>query len=210
MPTLLSELGRAERNQLFESLNYLNQREYRSVCHRHSIPYKILIETPSGQTRVTSHADRKPVVMQRIRHFLTTGDVLAATCFPARVVRSGPPPEKLESTDRLYYDWCKKTLPSVMRVLETLTDGHFKDGALARVLVVEFWTNGEAPTFADFASAWTAAKQRKRDLLTEEYAYLSDLRKRQAGADWKAVRQTKAASVLKTLDSLLHCNHTHA
>ena len=202
--TLLSELGQAERNELFESLNYLNQKEYRSLCHRHSIPYKILIQTPGAQTRVTSHTDRKPVVMRRIRHYLMTGEVQAPTCFPARVVQTGPPPKTLKSTDRLYYDWYKKTHTSVMRVLEALTDGRFRDGALARVLVVEFWTKGEAPTFTDFARAWMAAKQGNRDLLTGKYAYLTDLRKKRAGTDWKAVRQAKAASVLKTLDGIHH------
>ena len=93
-----------------------------------------------------------------------------------------------------------------MRVLEALTDGRFRDGALARVLVVEFWTKGEAPTFTDFARAWMAAKQGKRDLLTGEYAYLTDLRKKRAGTDWKAMRQARAASVLKALDGIHHPN----
>ena len=53
-----------------------------------------------------------------------------------------------------------------------------------------------------------ASLDAKRDLLTGEYAYLTDLRKKRAGTDWKAVRQAKAASVLKTLDGIHHPNRT--
>jgi hypothetical protein len=40
-----------------------------------------------------------------------------------------------------------------MRSLGELTDGRFRDGAVARVLAMEFWTRGEAPTLAEFARA---------------------------------------------------------
>jgi hypothetical protein len=62
-----------------------------------------------------------------------------------------------------------------MRLLRDLTAGRFKDGAVARVLAMEFWTRGEAPTFEAFARSWTKAKAEEHRLLTPEYAYLTDL-----------------------------------
>jgi len=62
---------------------------------------------------------------------------------------------------------------------------------------MEFWTRGEAPTFDEFARSWT--KTKTEDLLTPEYAYLTDLRRQRVDGNWKAVRTAKARSALKTL-----------
>ena len=84
-------------------------------------------------------------------------------------------------------------------VVRDLTGGRFRDGAVARVVAMEFWTRGEVPTFEEFARSWTKAKADEHRLLTPEYAYLTDLRHKRAGGDWKAVRKAKAKSALETL-----------
>jgi hypothetical protein len=86
-----------------------------------------------------------------------------------------------------------------MRLLRNLTAGRFRDGAVARVLAMEFWTRGQAPTFEEFSRAWTTAKADEYRLLTPEYAYLTDLRHQRADGDWKALRKAKAKSALETL-----------
>jgi Raf kinase inhibitor-like YbhB/YbcL family protein len=60
-----------------------------------------------------------------------------------------------------------------MGIFAELTGGRFRIGALARVLIMA-WTTGLAPTFEEFARAWIAAKAEPRDLLSTEYAYLTD------------------------------------
>ena len=87
----------------------------------------------------------------------------------------------------------------MMRLLRDLTAGRFRDGTVARVVAMEYWTRGEAPTFEEFARSWTKAKAKQQQLLTPEYAYLSDLRYQRADGDWKALRNAKAKSALKTL-----------
>ena len=64
---------------------------------------------------------------------------------------------------------------------------------------MKFWTRGEAPTFEEFARSWTKAKTEEHRLLTPDYAYLTDLKHRRAMSDWKALRNVKAKSALKTL-----------
>jgi hypothetical protein len=86
-----------------------------------------------------------------------------------------------------------------MRLLRNLTAGRFRDGAVARVLAMEFWTRGQAPTFEEFSRAWTKAEADEYRLLTPEYAYLTDLRHQRADGDWKALRKAKAKSALETL-----------
>ena len=91
---------------------------------------------------------------------------------PAKIVREESPPARLTSRDRLYYRWYAKEFQGVMRLLRDLTAGRFRDGAVARVVAMEFWTRGEAPTFEEFARSWTKVKAKQRQLLTPEYAYL--------------------------------------
>jgi len=199
MSNVLLQLTKGERARLLEELNYLNLEEIRGFCLDRGIPYRIAAESRNGRVKATKDTDRKPIVLARVRHYLRTGHVGRATCIPARIVREENPPARLGPRDRLYYRWYAKEFTGVLRLLRGLTSGRFKDGAVARILAMEFWARGEAPTFEEFARSWTKAKARQHQLLTPEYAYLTDLRHHRADADWKDVRKAKAKSALKTL-----------
>jgi hypothetical protein len=197
LPNLLSQLTKGEQARLLEELNYMNLEEIRGFCSAHGIPYKIVAEYPNAKVKVTKDTDRKPIVLARVRRYLTTGDVGQPTCIAADIVREENPPARLGPRDRLFYRWYAKEHESVIRLLRDLTEGRFKDGAVARVLAMEFWTRGKAPTFEEFARSW--GKTKTGDLLSPEYAYITDLKRQRAGGDWKAVRTAKAKSALKTL-----------
>jgi hypothetical protein len=195
----LSRLTKSEQVRLLEELNYINLEEIRGFCSERGIPFRIVAEYATGEVRVTTDTDRKPIVLARIRRYLTTGQVGQPTRIPAAIVREENPPARLSPRDRLYYRWYAKRFESVMRLLRYLTAGRFRDGAVARVLAMEFWTRGEAPTIEEFARSWTKAGAEKPRLLTPEYAYLTDLKHHRAGGDWKALRKAKAKSALETL-----------
>ena len=199
MSNFLSQLTASERARLLEELNYMNLKEIRGVCSVRGIPYRIMAESADGKVKATKDTDRKPIVLARVRRYLTTGQVGQPTCIPAQIVREESPPARPGPRDRLYYRWYAKEFEGVMRLLRDLTAGRFKDGAVARVLAMEFWTQGEAPTFEAFARSWTKAKAEEHRLLTPEYAYLTDLKHHRADNEWKAVRNAKAKSALKTL-----------
>jgi hypothetical protein len=199
MSNLLSQLTKNERARLLEEMNYLNLEEIRGLCSARSIPYRIVADYGNGKVKVTKDSDRKPIVLARIRRYLTTGRIGQATCISAHIVREERPPTRLGRNDRLYYRWYAKEHEGVLRLLRDLTGGRFRDGAVARVVAMEFWTRGEAPTLEEFARAWTTAKAEQHQLLTPEYAYLTDLRHQRAGGDWKALRIAKARSALETL-----------
>ena len=199
MSNFLSRLTESERARLLEELNYMNLEEIRGFCSEHGIPYRIVAEHPNGKVKATKDSDRKPIVLARVRRYLTTGRVGQPTRIAAEIVRKENPPARLGPRDRLYYRWYAKEFEGVMRLLRELTAGRFKDGAVARVLAMEFWTRGEAPTFEEFAGSWTKAKAQEHLLLTPEYAYLTDLRHQRADGDWKALRKAKAKSALETL-----------
>jgi hypothetical protein len=199
---VLSQLDEAGQARLLEELNYMNLEEIRGFCLERGIPYRVMAEYPDGKVKATKDTDRKPIVLARIRRYLTRGDVGRATLIPAKVVRAQDPPSRLAHGDRLYYRWYAKEHEGVIRLLSDLTDGRFKDGAVARVLAMEFWTRGEAPTVDEFARSWTKAKTEEHRLLTPEYAYLTDLKHQRADGDWKSLRAAKARSALKTLERI--------
>jgi hypothetical protein len=199
MPNFLSQLTKSEQARLLEELNYMNLEEIRGFCSARGIPYKIMAEYPNGKVKVTKDTDRKPIVLARVHRYLTTGEVGQPTLIPAKIVRAENPPARLGPRDRLYYRWYSRKHEGVMRLLHDLTAGRFQNGAVARVLAMEFWTRGEAPTFEEFARSWTKAKTEEHRLLTPEYAYLTDRKHRRAEDNWKALRTAKAKSALKTL-----------
>src|SRR5689334_11771026 len=173
--------------------------EIRGFCSARGIPYRIVAEDATGSVKATKDTDRKPIVLDRVRRYLTTGQVGQPTRIAARIVRPANPPPRPGPRDRLYYRWYAREFDRVMRALRQLTDGRFRDGAVARVVAMDFWTRGEAPTLEEFAQAWTKAKADQDRLLTPEYAYLTDLKQQRADGDWKAVRSAKAKSALETL-----------
>jgi hypothetical protein len=199
MSNFLSQLTTRERARLLEELNYMNLEEIRGFCSARAIPYRIVVESSNGRVKATKDTDRKPIVLARVRRYLRTGQVGQATRISVKIVREENPPARPGPRDRLYYRWYAKEFEGVMRLLRDLTGGRFRDGAVARVLAMDFWTRGEAPTFEEFARSWTKAKAEEHRLLTPEYAYLTDLRHQRAGDDWKAFRKAKAKSALETL-----------
>jgi hypothetical protein len=196
----ISSLPEDEQQELLDDLNYLNTAEIKSFCKRHSIPYTISIETTDGR-RKTKENDRKGVTLNLIRHFLKTGVVLAETCFRATVVCFDALSEKPRRNDRLFYGQYDKTNHAMIALLKDLTNGKFRDGAIARILARDFWSRGEAPTFKEYASAWLQAV-REHSQPNAEWAFLSDRARGTAGPDWKRLRAKKAAKVMKMLNQI--------
>lgn len=197
----ISKLPPEKQRALETDLNYLNTAEIKSFCKRHAIPYAIVVETADGRRKKTADDDRKGVMLERVRHFLETGTVLAETCFRAAVVCFDPLPDKFGPDDRLFYGQYDKANPALIALLKELTDGRFENGAIARILARKFWTNGEAPTFRQFAAAWLQARK-ERTGPNPEWAFLSDRARGGAAPDWKKVRAAKAASVIRLLDEI--------
>ena len=197
----ISKLPKGEQKELLDDLNYLNVAEIKSFCKRHSIPYRIAIETKDGSRRTTKDVDRKGVMVNRIRHFLATGVILEETCFRAPIVCCDPLPENLTEDDRLLYGQYDKTNRKLIAVLKSLTNGQFENGAIARILARHFWSTGKAPTLREYASAWIDAS-REHTRPNPEWAFLSDRASKMAVTDWKKLRALKASRVMKVLNQI--------
>jgi len=200
-PSPIAKLPKEERQQLLDDLNYLNMAEIKSFCRRHSIPYRITIETEDGSTKTTREEDRKGVVLNRIRAFLQKGVIPEETRFNARIVCFDPPPAEFTSDNRVFYGRYDKSNRQMIVLMKELTDGQFRDGAIARILAREFWTRGKAPTFKEFAAAWLRAV-REHTAPNPEWAFLSDRTRGTAAKNWKKLRAKKAVGVLKRLNQI--------
>jgi hypothetical protein len=201
MPSLISQLSKTGQRELLEGLNYLNMSEIKTFCGRHSIPYAIWIETTGGGRRKTAEHDRKGVILNRIRRYLRTGNVLGPTCFPASVVCFDNLPKNIKTTDRLFYGQYDKNSEAMIGLLKQLTGGQFKDGAIARILAKEFWSKGIAPTYREYARAWLKARE-NHQRPNPEWAFLSDRADHKETANWKQLRAKKAKQVLSILNRL--------
>ena len=93
MPAPISKLTAHQKKSLLDDLNYLNLSEIKAFCKKKAIPYRIWIEVQDRGRRQSSEDDRKGVILDRVRHYLMTGEVLDATCFPASVVREKASPK---------------------------------------------------------------------------------------------------------------------
>src|SRR5579871_665310 len=196
--SLTSGFSESDESELWNDLNYLNMSEIKAYCDKHSIPYSIWIESNDGQRRRTRDMDRKGVVLERVRHFLKTGKIKPATCFPAKVVCFDPLAKTLRPSNRLYYGQYDRQSRAMMGVLQKLTGGQFRNGAIARILAREFWSKGIAPTYRDFAAAWLKARE-DHTRPNPEWAFLSDRADRNDTSNWKQLRQAKAKRVLDLL-----------
>ena len=205
MPGPISHLTPKQRRELFGDLNYLNLAELRGFCRAHSIPFAIWIETEAGKRKKSKDTDRKSVVLERVRTYLESGRVPPATCFPAHVVDLDGPPDDPKPDDRLCYGWYDKHHAGLIGLLRQLTGGAYRNGAVARILMREFWTAGEAPTLREFAEAWLVAEERGLGVERGEHpeaAWLTDRARKEAGSDWKAKRERIAARALGILRQL--------
>src|SRR5437016_3863189 len=94
MSNFLSRLTARERARLLEELNYMNLEEIRGFCSTHGIPYRIMAESVDGTVKSTKDTDRKPIVLARVRRYLTTGQIGQPTRIPAQIVREERPPAR--------------------------------------------------------------------------------------------------------------------
>ena len=101
MPNFLSQLTASERARLLEELNYMNLEEIRGFCSGRGIPYRVVAESADGKMKATKDTDRKPIVLARIRRYLTTGQVGQPTRISAQIVREEGPPARPASRSSL-------------------------------------------------------------------------------------------------------------
>lgn len=181
---------------------YLNLAEMREFCRTHDLPLMIHVERPDGTLRRSGDRDRKDIVLERILQFALHGRRTGPTIYAREVVREEPLPQRLTSRTQLHYNQYEKKNPRFLQLMAELTDGAFRTGMIARLVLRDFWTAGKTPTLAQFASAWRRAHH-EHVRPRPEGAYLVDRWKGEAGSDWKKIRIQKASQALELLQEAI-------
>ena len=76
MPSLIRHLPKIQQQTLFKNLNYMNMQELKGfLVIEHTISYLICYEDKDGGVHQTRDSDRKAIILDRIKHFLQTGDI---------------------------------------------------------------------------------------------------------------------------------------
>lgn len=201
MKPLLATLEPHETKRLLADIYYLNTAELRGFCNAHGIPYTIQIESGDGRFTRSKDADRKGIVIDRIVHFLKTGNVKPATTFRKQVVSSKELGRAPLESDPVRYGEYKNQDAATLRLMKQLTDRKFEFGAIAQEVLRACWSRNQAPSYREFARLWekAAAEHSKPN---PEWAFLTDLAQGTAGGDWKKLRSQKASAVLSLLGKI--------
>lgn len=202
----IKQLTKNQIQNFFHQLNYLNLKEYQNFCKKHKIPFFIYIEIDNKKLKKTNEKDRKAISIDRIKKYILTGKITKPTIFKNSVVANKIELEKIftNKNQKIKYGCYNTNRKDLFEILKTLTDGKFKDGAIAREVIRDFWSTGKAPTCVEFATAWMRAVNTKKE--HHEWAYLSDLAKGIDVSNWKKYRLQQAKKALSTLDSLIQIN----
>lgn len=198
----MSGIPAKRRAELEECLWYLNLEEMRAFCQEHRLPLYIHVEKPGGGLRRTGDRDRKDVVLERIRAFALRGERTGPTVYAAAVVSGEALPARLTARTRLFYNQYEKHNPHFVETMRRLTDGAFRTGMIARLVLRDFWTAGVVPTMREFANAWLRATQEHKQPRPEG-AYLADMSRGVPREGWKELRVQKAARALAILREMV-------
>jgi hypothetical protein len=194
-------LSAIERNQVKADIFYLNMLELRSFCDTHAIPYMIHIEGSDGRIVQTQDPDRKGVIVDRILHFLTTGQIKAKTIFRKSVIAMQKLDHPPTASDKVLYRSYKNHDPEILSLMKRLTAGKFEFGAVAQEVLRACWSGNLAPTYREFAKMWQSAKAQHSGP-NPEWAFLRDRVRGAADRNWKVLRSQKAAAVIAILTQI--------
>jgi hypothetical protein len=191
----------AERKQLAADIFYLNMTELQAFCDAHAIPYMIHMERADGRIVQTRDTDRKGVIIDRILHFLSTGQIKPRTVFGKSVISSEKRDHPPNASDKVLYRSYKNHNVEILNLMKRLTAGKFEFGAVAQEVLRACWSRNVAPTYHEFAQLWIDAAAHHSGP-NPEWAFLSDRAQGRAGPDWKGLRTQKAAALIAILKKI--------
>ncbi|WP_172795285.1 hypothetical protein [Bdellovibrio bacteriovorus] len=198
--SLISHLTQSQQKELLADLNYLNMQEIKRFCRLHDLPLNIHAEYKKGVLKKTSELDRKGVVLDRVRTYLKSGKVPGPSVIANKMIAQKVP-AKIDGKTPLLFGLYKNREAKVLKVLQEITGGKFRFGALAQELSREIWIQGKKMSFAAFGKLWLK-ETASTDKVHPEWAFLTDLSAGTAGKDWKALRQKKAKAVMAELNKI--------
>lgn len=189
------KLSEPDRQRFHESLFYLKMEELRDICKRLLLP-------SSG---------KKIDLIERIWHFLTTGEVIKQAIIPeiSRAQKGKAYPLKPDTL--ILFGSYKNDLKTRL-FMKKLVGDHFHFTAFGVDWTMERWLAENPPTYQEFADFWQREYMRRKQLAAspkQEWAYLSFVQRflqlkpkasrSEIVAAWEELREKRVAFVLSCL-----------
>lgn len=182
-----------------KSLNFLHMEELRGICSRLSL----------------SHKGKKIELITRLLHYIQTGEKLTTLKFPkASYAKLGQ--SKILSKDSLMLKGAYKNDLRTRIFFKKLIGEHFHFTAFGIDWLNARWSDGNPPTYQEFANMWVKEKCRRGIEVPspkEEWAYISFIQDyfnqspaashEDMKAAWASERQKRKEYVSNALKNLM-------
>ena len=198
MANVLKNFSKKEKEVLFNALNYMKIEEIKNFCKKHAIP----AQGKKGET------------LKRIKHFLTTGNILLPLAIPEKSKSKKGTRYSLQPDTHILYGSYKNDLKTRTFFKKIIGD-HFHFTAFGQDWIADRWQKGRPPTYAEFAKAWQKEylRRKKSDANPKkEWAYLNFVRrfqKESPGASkadiaksWNKIRKEQVSKAKLILDKI--------
>lgn len=159
----LKDLSEIQKGELFEALYYMNMSEIKNFCYNHKI----------------SISGKKRDILDRIKHYLITGEILQPKKIPA-ISRAKNRTQYPLTPDTLILFGSYKNDLRTRNFFKILIGEHFHFTAFGQDWVMKRWQQGKPPTYGEFAKTWQKENlKRKKSKANpkKEWAYLNFLQR---------------------------------
>ncbi|AYV80392.1 MAG: hypothetical protein Harvfovirus1_17 [Harvfovirus sp.] len=189
-------LNNKNRKFLDKYLYYLNMGELKRVADILGIPIHIYYWV-GDEVKKSSYVVHKKDIIDNLFRFIRSGKGKVKKFILDSAVVCFEPNDHPKASDYVYFGQYKYM--NAVPLLERLTNGYFKNGYSARVLLYRLWGIGRRFTYKDFAEYYITYAHKYEGAEHKEWAYCNDLKEKNDIADWPKYRNAMAKKVLKIL-----------
>lgn len=198
MPNLIYHLTKNDREDLFDSLNYMKVSEIKNFCHSHSIPI-------SG---------KKGALIERIKQFLNTGKISQPTLLPGISKAKKEKKYPLNPNTLILHGSYRNDLKT-RTFFQKIIGPHFHFTAFGQDWIASRWQKGNPPTYGQFAKAWQNEFLHRKTIEAnpkKEWAYLNFMKRflkehpqstrNDIAKAWEKTRSEKVRKAKNILDEI--------
>lgn len=198
LKSFIANLSKAQQQELFDALYFMNMEEIKMFCARHQIPI----------------AAKKGPIIEVIKKYLLTGEIAKFKSIPA-ISKATPGKHYPLKSSTLILQGAYKNDLKTRKFFKSLIGEHFHFTAFGQDWINERWLRGKPPTYAEFAKAWQKEYVHRKTIKPQpkkEWAYLNFIQRtleknpKTTKADitkaWKKERAAQAAKAKAILNKI--------
>lgn len=179
-----------------KNIYFLNMFELATISNHYSLPIYIYVETKNNGLRKTNNKDVKMKLIERILYYLKTKKRLSPTIYLKNVVKYMSA-NNITENSIVYYGQYKNGNNHILKIMDTLTNKKYFEGAVSTNLLRLIWSEGKAITYKSFAKLWL--KEINKETLHPEWRYINFLKENDK-SKWKKTRTEIAKTIFKKLN----------